>query len=603
MKVVFLRWLFPTVVAALALSLVEGRVLAQDPQQPINEKPVEMPVYTVTDTRELPPPEKWNYARIEGFEVLSNASEKGTLRLVRDFQRYSQAIGFVWPGVQRPSAVPAMLIICGKGGKFDQFMPAGERLPDRAMASLSLRNKEQAAIVIDYEAKLINLVTPEGTAATTAASIAAAAAGPDAATGPGGDPGFEVDAYQQLYREYIRFLLASVQPRSPAWFEEGIAQLFQRMEFDKTSIVVGKLDDPNAISVTQAALDAAGNGGVAPQEDLTFNAALAKRGLLKMEEIFAVTHDSDVARNPLGSTWAKQSAAFVHWGLYGDQGKNQKQFVTFISRIAREPLTEALFKECFKQSYKDMVMTLRGYIEFTNYKIAGLQTKKGEKLPEPPPVTLREATEAEIGRIKGEALLLAGHKAAARLAMIAPYIRGERDPQLVASIGLVERVLGDDAKARKFLEAAVGAKAVRPRAYLELARLRYAEGLAKPLAEGKLDANQTAAVLTPLFTARTQPPPLPEVYELVADAWLHCVLAPAAGHLAVIDEGVRMFPRNTHLVYADASLKAKAGLVADAHALVGLGLRVAPDDDTRAKFEKLKAALPPAPAPAGAPQK
>jgi len=334
MKAALFRWGLPVVVLA-------ARAAAQDPTtQPVNEKPVEMPVYTVTDSRELPPPEKWNYTRIEGFEVLSNASARGTLRLVKDFQRYSQAIGLVWPGVQRPAAVPAMLIICGRGGKFDAFMPAGERRPDRAMASLSLRRDEQAAIVIDYEAKVINLVTPEGTAAVAATAGATDADGNSISAL--GDPGFEVDAYQQLYREYIRFLLASVQPRSPAWVEEGIAQLFMRLEFDSTSIVVGRLDNPNEISATQAALNEIGSGGIAPQEDLTFNAALAKRRLLKMQEVFAVTHDSDVARNPLGSTWAKQAAAFVHWGIYGEQGKNQRAFVTFLARLSREPLSEPM---------------------------------------------------------------------------------------------------------------------------------------------------------------------------------------------------------------------------------------------------------------------
>ena len=39
----------------------------------------------------------------------------------------------------------------------------------------------------------------------------------------GGDPGFQVAAYRQLYREYIRFLRGGVEPRGPAWFEEGVA--------------------------------------------------------------------------------------------------------------------------------------------------------------------------------------------------------------------------------------------------------------------------------------------------------------------------------------------------------------------------------------------
>ena len=582
MKAPLYRWLFPVVALAARL----------EAQEPVNEKPIEMPVYTVTDTRELPPPEKWSYGRIEGFELLSNASERGTKQLVQDFQRYYQAIGLVWPGVQRPAAVPAMLIICGRGGKFDAFRPAGEERADRAMASLALRDREQAAIVIDYEAKVINLVTPEGTAAVAAAPTTDADGN---AIGMGGDPGFEVDAYRQLYREYIHFILAGVQPRAPAWLEEGLAQIFMAMEVTNTSITVGKLEDPNTISATQAAMNDAGNGGVAPQEDRDFNAALTGRGLLKMSELFSVAHDSAEARNPLGSTWAKQCYAFVHWGLYGDGGKHQRDFLTFITRLGKEPLTEALFKECFKQSYSDMGITIRGYVEFTSHKIAGLQTKKGEKLPEPPPLQLREATEAEIGRLKGETLRLAGHDQAARLAMIAPYIRGERDPQLLASLGLIERRLGDNVRAQKFLEAAAAAKAVRPRAYLELARLRYAAALAKPAAEGKFDAAQTATVLTPLFTARTQPPPLQEVYELIGDAWTHCSLTPTAAHLGVLDEGVKMFPRDAQLVYADAALKAKAGLVAEAGTLINLGLRVAATGEMREKFEKLKAGLPPPP--------
>ena len=587
MKAPILCWLVP--VLALAARLAA--------EEPVNQTPIELPVYTVTDSRELPPPEKWNYGRIDGFEILSNASERGTRNLVRDFQKFYQAIGIVWPGVQRPASVPAMLIICGKGGKFDAFMPDGEQHPDRAMASISLRDREQAAIVIDYESKVINLVTTEGLEAVAAAPTTDADGN---AIGGGGDPGFEVDAYRQLYREYIHFLLAGVQPRAPAWLEEGLAQIFMAMEVTDRSITVGKVEDPNTISATQAAMNDAGMGGVAPQEDRDFNAALARRGLLPMEELFAVANDSAIARNPLGSTWAKQCYAFVHWGLYGDNGKHQRDFLTFVIRLSKEPLTEAFFKECFKQSYKDMAFTIRGYVEFTAYKSTEFRGKKGEKLPETPPFALREATEAEIGRIKGDTLRIAGHGAAARLAMIAPYIRGERDPQLLAALGLLERSLGDQARAKKILEAAATAKAVRPRAYLELARLRYADVLAKPAAGEKLDAAQTATVLTPLFTARGQPPPLPEVYELIGDAWFHCALTPTAAHLGVLDEGVRIFPRDAALVYAAAALKVRAGLLPEAGRLIELGLRVAPDGDTRAKFAALKASLPP-PAPAATP--
>ncbi len=573
-------------VTALGLCFLAAaaRAGAQDVSQ---EKPIELPTYTVADTRELPPPERWSYVRIPGFEVLSNASDRATKRLVLDFERFYLALGLVWPGVQQPTATPAALIICGRGAKFEKFRPAGESSVERGAVSFTLRAREQSAIVIDFQTKVLNLATIEGSVAV------APVVTEDGVGGSSGDPGVEVDSYKQLYREYIRFILAGVEPRAPAWFEEGVAQIFMAMDVTRTEITVGKLEDPNTISSEQAARLDTGAGGSAPAQDRDFNAALARRGLLPMAELLAVPHNSSVALNPVGGTWEKQCYAFVHWGLYGNGGRHQKQFITFLAHLDREPLSEALFKDCFKKSYKDMGLELRGYIEFTDHKIAGVRANKGEKLPVAPPFELREATESEVGRITGDTLRLAGHAAAARTALIAPYIRGERDPQLLAALGLIERTGGEDARARKFLEAAAKAGAVRPRAYLELARLRFADAAARPAGgHERFDAEQTAAVLTPLFSARAQPPPLPEVYELIAETWARSVITPGAEHLAALDEGLRIFSRNTALLYATATQKLRAGLVADATKIIDFGLRVATAAETRRKFETLKASLP-----------
>jgi hypothetical protein len=100
---------------------------------------------------------------------------------------------------------------------------------------------------------------------------------------------------------------------------------------------------------------------------------------------------------------------------------------------------------------------------------------------------LQDAPDAVVGRIKGEALRLAGHGNEAHNALIAPYIRGERDPRLLAALGLDEKLAGNVDRARKFLEAASNAKVDRARAYLELARLRFAAAQATPkAAQGRL---------------------------------------------------------------------------------------------------------------------
>lgn len=82
---------------------------------------------------------------------------------------------------------------------------------------------------------------------------------------------------------------------------------------------------------------------------------------------------------------------------------------------------------------------------------------------------VRDDTQAEIGRIKGEVLRLGGRMLQAREAFIVPYLRGEREPALLASLGLLENLEKRDVRALKFLEAATKAGVERPRAYCALA--------------------------------------------------------------------------------------------------------------------------------------
>ncbi len=571
-----------------AQSSAPGSASAAEGQDPA----IELPTFTVQDSPILPEPEAWRYARIEGFEVLSNSSNRSTQRLVEDFQRFHQALVLAWPAADIASAVPTSLILAGRGNKFDPFVPRIDLSPDTGSISLNLRDGEMSAIVIDLQTTTLNLVTPEGLDAMAAQAAAAAAADPadeDAgATLFGGMPDFVVDHYRQLYREYIRFVLTQSQPRLPAWMEEGLSQIFMRMEFSPTRIVVGKVEDPNEVSI---------DGSI---EDRDFNRFLHRRALMPLQEMFTVKADSPTARNPLGNLWAKQSYAFVHLCLYGNQGKYQKGLLMFLSRLSAQPPSEELFKDCFGMTYKQMLLQIRGYVDFTAYKAVAFQAKKGTKLEAPPKPVFRDATEAEVGRIKGEALRMAGNQAAAREALIAPYIRGSRDPQLLASLGMLEYSSGETARARKFLEAAAKEKVNRPRAYLQLAQLRFDEAMKSPqAAQQRLSAAQVSDILAPLLIARAQPPALLEVYSLAATVLANTDMPPAGENLALIDEGVQRFFKRPDWIYQVALLKQQHGFYQDAALLAELGLRVTTDPARRQRFQALKAVLPPVLLPAG----
>ncbi len=548
--------------------------------------PIALPTFTVTDSRELPPPEAWRYAQIPDFEIISNASDRETQRLMRDFQQFNHAIGVVWPALIGRRPTPTTLILCGRGGKFDAFVPKkAQGEPTAGLASLFFRNAERATIIVDLQTRDLGV------------------AGLEAAGGVENNGSIEVDAYKQLYREYVHSLLSRNQPRMAAWLEEGLAQLLMGMKFSATSIEFAALEDPNTVSASQAnaaALNASADeedsGGLvtAAAEDRGFNAALARSHLMSFPKLFEVTHDSPIARNPIGSKWAKQATAFVHMCLYQTGGRHQKGFVTFIARSAREPVTEALFKECFGMGYNAMLMEVRGYLNFTNYTSLGWNTKKGEKFPNPAPLALREATESEVGRIKGEALLLAEKPDAALTALIAPYTRGERDPRLLAALGLYERTAERNDRALKFLEAATTAKVVRPLAYVELARMRLAAAKAQPAgADGKFSAAQTNAIIQPLVDTRKQPSTMNELYELIAETYGRSAEAPKPEILALLVEGSLLYPGRLGLIYQTAALCLQGGEVKNAALLIEHGLRYAPAGRPQERFAELRASLPP----------
>jgi hypothetical protein len=71
--------------------------------------------------------------------------------------------------------------------------------------------------------------------------------------------------------------------------------------------------------------------------------------------------------------------------------------------------------------------------------------------------------------------------------------------------------------------------------------------------------------------------------------WPATLQAPTRTQLAVLEEGVRLFPRRTELVYRTAQLNLRHGFTDTARWLITLGLTLAPDAAARARFETLQA--------------
>ena len=83
---------------------------------------------------------------------------------------------------------------------------------------------------------------------------------------------------------------------------------------------------------------------------------------------------------------------------------------------------------------------------------------------------------------------------------------------------------------------------------------------------------------------------MPAIEEL-ADAWSHAEPVPTRGHLAVLDEGVRLFPRRLSLVLSAAELNHQHGYREQAVAFAEIVARLADNETMRDRAAKLQEAL------------
>ena len=203
-----------TVARLTAQPAPPAAVIPAGAEQPI----IELPKFEVTDSRVLPAPEKWRYASIPGFEVLSSISVRATTRFVKDFFLLQAAINEIMPGFRRSDvAVPSSLILAGGGKGFDRFLPTQREEERYRTNSLFFDDPERGAIVVDFA--LGELQLEDNTTE-------------------------EADPYRGFYKEYFRYLIRKqTSGKPPPWFEEGLVQLFASIDVTKKWINFAQVGD------------------------------------------------------------------------------------------------------------------------------------------------------------------------------------------------------------------------------------------------------------------------------------------------------------------------------------------------------------------------
>ena len=545
------------------------------------EGAVVLPPFIVEEGTKGPP---WRYAQMPGFEILSRCGDSTTRDLAEAHFRLHRLLALLLPDrLQLSFAVPKAIIFYD-----EELQPAASREVIASMLQRAAKNPApvellsvdpgrfalRGPMVPSPTSRRINFLPNLRLWDKDAMSVFTIVR----------DGAFDSDRLM-LTRDYVSYLLYNRTPELPWWFVSGVLGLYEHTEYDTSSLTLGPIT-----WISEQQTDA-----------LKKDPKTAPAPLPLAEFLSGVPLHATPAGEARYQIWMAQSALFVRWALDGRTPGQRDAFWNFVDQAA-DGVTPAAFERCFSIDFATADAQLATYLPTAVRKSLTLRPVRPLKAP---PFALRNASDAEIARIKGDwerlevgfvrsrtPELAEKYLEQARRTLHRAYDRDVRDPRLLAILGLCECDAGDDVAAREFLEVAARLGPLRPRAAYELARLRFAEADANPEGEGgRLSVAQVLRVFTPLFAVREQAPALPEIYELIAQVWGRSAYQPTRGHLAVLYEGVRLFPRHGQLVYRTAALYADQGFTAEAKELVRLGLLVATGDAERKRFMELQTQL------------
>ena len=507
----------------------------------------------------------WYYVNLGATEFLSRCSESTTWDFVRAWQEKTQLMHVLVPEeFLARSDAPSVIVLYAQD--LDQTFSAEIQRDLQATAAAKGDKSEQARVNLAPNMRLGDR-DMHATIVYINESV------------------FQ-GAQLNIAAGHVRYLMQGRTPELPPWLVEGVERLWRHANFAEDPITLTPLvwhDETESYEL-------AGNPA-------------RPRPLLPAAELFAPVpvRDKEVQHPRRVQTRAAQQELFVRWALTSSDAHREALW-KFAARAAEAPVTEEMFEACFGFDFAELRDRLSDYlpkaVEDTEWIDPG-------DLPEPPRFKVEKATPNEIARVRGEWERLAiwhvqrrypqarePYIAQARRTLQRAYKTGDRDPRLLATMGLTEIDAGNPAGAREFLEPAVAASVLRPNAYIELARLRFAD-LRRGAPETKLfTATELAPVIKPLQQSLKQAPPLADAYMFLAQAWARCEAAPNATERGELETGAKNFPWRPTVAYPVAQVLARHGKKTEAAAVLDACVGYPAEQDIVEGMKRLRAEMP-----------
>jgi hypothetical protein len=539
-----------------ALAVAAPWICAQDTGAPAGPT-VMLPPFVVQGG----PP--WRYAHQSGLEVLSRWSDSKTESFVNGVLTAEQLFDAVLPPeFQVQFSLPTAYLLVPDVGT--------DALPGPLMAQV-LAHPAAAGATPTRVSFLTNLMLEDRDSMVVFAV----------------QPGGRIDPARVVYsNDRVRIALERRVPALPSWFIGGFYDLYSGMDF-----VRGGAETGTAGWMSRKQADALAEDPDTPRQ------------LLPLAELFA---DSLAGPpEPMARVMLRQAEAslFIRWALDGQGSPHRAALWQFVTEASTATVTEIRFKALFGEDYVSVLNDLSDYLPWALTHSLRLTPRE---LPADKDIQIRDATPAEVGRIKGDWERLEMDRVALQFPeLVLPYREraqdtfklayqdARNDPGLLAVMGLFYLDCDKPAQADPLLRRAASGHVVRPRVYYEMALMFYKElTKAQPgSAQARLTPVQAAALLGLLDQARAQTPALPEVYGLYSQIAISANAQPGPVLLKVIREGAQLFPKNPPLIYNAAVMLARSGDVSDANDILQNAIGEAAEPALRTQMASLQVAL------------
>jgi len=448
------------------------------------------------------------------------------------------------------------------------------------------------------------------------------------------DPYAETTGLVTLAEPYLRFLLDTRNPPLPAWFIDGMLRLLETMvlpvppanrqvtygsgpllyfdpkqPFDEVTVlpfIWGNKERTDEI-IDMVRREVRTTGQAMPPDSFQ---------LLPLTKILDVTNDGFFTEKERDLA-SLQTALFLRWifdprpktpaadnNLRAGPKPTAEALWRFLDRVEQTGFSEQVFEECFKWNTAEVDLILRSYLPYACRSQAAFHLSADDVVSPLSELPLHEATVPELVRMKGRLNRLSiryirQYYPEMLPAYLEQALRNRRraqevddaDPRLLAELGLGEVDAGNDDTAYPLLYAAVQEHAVHPRAYYELSRIEW-QRLRQRDPDMKTPGTAVEQLMEYLTLGLRQKPAMHQSYALLFELWLRTKAKLTPAQVAMLGEGVRLFPGQFRVIFAAVLLQAERGDSTVAMHLGTYGMRWLTDQTERDKLNNLLHSLP-----------